>query len=120
MNGVYSISEYEFNTLFPVLKKKNEFFWKITPYRGKLVLYNCWKYRSFAIDTIHTHFINAAIYICRSPLKPMLHIRKPFFICSEKKTLCKHIKPWCGTSLKFKFPACKYSFNNPVRMNLFL
>lgn len=27
MNGVYSILEYEFNTLFPILKKKkNEFF----------------------------------------------------------------------------------------------
>ena len=26
MNGVYSISEYEFNTLFPVLKKKKRVF----------------------------------------------------------------------------------------------
>lgn len=83
MNGVYPTSEYEFNTLFPVLKNVF-FFGKITPYTGKLVLYNCWKYWSFAIDTIHTHFINAAIYICRSPLKLMLHIRKPFFIYSEK------------------------------------
>lgn len=45
---------------------------------------------------------------------------KTIFHLQRKKTLRKHIKSWCGTSLKFKFPACKYSFNNPVRMNLFL